>query len=176
MALWLITGVGGGLGRALMTASLGRGDSVAGTVLEPGRVGALEALAPGSKGRPVPGRPAQDDATSLAMTSVSARIHLSSSVGITIAKQCRLRSGSEARIERTRITARSMRARRVGVIPLRPGRQSHERRHVQPIAYAASRILAPPSSISTLVIPKDPWSMRSLNKRTRSVGSRAPRM
>ena len=47
MTTWLITGAGGGLGRALMTAALARGDKVAGTVRDPKLVSELEALAPG---------------------------------------------------------------------------------------------------------------------------------
>ena len=47
MTTWLITGTGGGLGRALMTAALARGDKVAGTVRDRKLVAELEALAPG---------------------------------------------------------------------------------------------------------------------------------
>ena len=47
MTTWLITGAGGGLGRALMTAALARGDKVAGTVRDRKLVAELEALAPG---------------------------------------------------------------------------------------------------------------------------------
>jgi NAD(P)-dependent dehydrogenase (short-subunit alcohol dehydrogenase family) len=45
---WLITGVSGGLGRALAEAALARGDKVAGTVRKPADLAAFEAL---------PGRP-----------------------------------------------------------------------------------------------------------------------
>lgn len=44
---WLITGVSGGLGRALAEAALGRGDRVVGTVRDPAAVGLFEAQAPG---------------------------------------------------------------------------------------------------------------------------------
>ncbi|HET6970942.1 MAG TPA: oxidoreductase [Phenylobacterium sp.] len=47
MANWLITGAGGGLGRALMDAALARGDKVAGTVRDPAQADVLRALAPG---------------------------------------------------------------------------------------------------------------------------------
>ena len=47
MANWLITGAGGGLGRALMVAALARGDKVAGTVRSPAQADELRALAPG---------------------------------------------------------------------------------------------------------------------------------
>jgi NAD(P)-dependent dehydrogenase (short-subunit alcohol dehydrogenase family) len=47
MANWLITGVSGGLGKALAQAALARGDKVAGTVRKPADLTALEALAPG---------------------------------------------------------------------------------------------------------------------------------
>ena len=47
MTNWLITGVAGGLGRALAQAALARGDSVAGTVRKTVDVEAFEALAPG---------------------------------------------------------------------------------------------------------------------------------
>ena len=47
MTNWLITGASGGLGRALMTAALARGDRVAGTVRDPKLIAELEALAPG---------------------------------------------------------------------------------------------------------------------------------
>lgn len=47
MATWLITGAGSGLGRALVTAALARGDTVAGTVRDAAAIPALEALAPG---------------------------------------------------------------------------------------------------------------------------------
>jgi NAD(P)-dependent dehydrogenase (short-subunit alcohol dehydrogenase family) len=44
---WLITGVSGGLGRALAEAALARGDQVAGTVRRPSDLADFEALAPG---------------------------------------------------------------------------------------------------------------------------------
>jgi NAD(P)-dependent dehydrogenase (short-subunit alcohol dehydrogenase family) len=44
---WLITGVSGGLGRALAEAALARGDNVAGTVRKRTDLEAFEALAPG---------------------------------------------------------------------------------------------------------------------------------
>jgi NAD(P)-dependent dehydrogenase (short-subunit alcohol dehydrogenase family) len=44
---WLITGVSGGLGRALALAALARGDQVAGTVRKPADLAAFEALSPG---------------------------------------------------------------------------------------------------------------------------------
>jgi NAD(P)-dependent dehydrogenase (short-subunit alcohol dehydrogenase family) len=44
---WLITGVSGGLGRALGVAALARGDQVAGTVRKPADLAAFEALSPG---------------------------------------------------------------------------------------------------------------------------------
>ena len=44
---WLITGVGSGLGHALATAALARGDAVAGTVRRADDLAAFEALAPG---------------------------------------------------------------------------------------------------------------------------------
>jgi NAD(P)-dependent dehydrogenase (short-subunit alcohol dehydrogenase family) len=47
MANWLITGVSGGLGRALAEAALARGDEVAGTVRKDADLTAFEALAPG---------------------------------------------------------------------------------------------------------------------------------
>jgi NAD(P)-dependent dehydrogenase (short-subunit alcohol dehydrogenase family) len=47
MAAWLITGVSGGLGRALAEAALARGDKVAGTVRKDADRAAFEALAPG---------------------------------------------------------------------------------------------------------------------------------
>jgi NAD(P)-dependent dehydrogenase (short-subunit alcohol dehydrogenase family) len=47
MANWLITGVSGGLGRALASAALARGDQVAGTVRRQADLAALQALAPG---------------------------------------------------------------------------------------------------------------------------------
>jgi NAD(P)-dependent dehydrogenase (short-subunit alcohol dehydrogenase family) len=47
MTNWLITGVGGGLGRALAQAALTRGDAVAGTVRKAADLAAFEALAPG---------------------------------------------------------------------------------------------------------------------------------
>ncbi|HEY1751685.1 MAG TPA: oxidoreductase [Caulobacteraceae bacterium] len=47
MAGWLITGVSGGLGRALAQAALARGDAVAGTVRKGADLAAFEALAPG---------------------------------------------------------------------------------------------------------------------------------
>ncbi|HEX3917528.1 MAG TPA: oxidoreductase [Caulobacteraceae bacterium] len=47
MTSWLITGVSGGLGRALAEAALARGDKVAGTVRKPADLAAFEALAPG---------------------------------------------------------------------------------------------------------------------------------
>jgi NAD(P)-dependent dehydrogenase (short-subunit alcohol dehydrogenase family) len=47
MTNWLITGVGGGLGRALAQAVLARGDQVAGTVRKPADLEAFKALAPG---------------------------------------------------------------------------------------------------------------------------------
>ncbi len=47
MTKWLITGVGGGLGRALAKAALDRGDEVAGTVRSAAHLAAFEALSPG---------------------------------------------------------------------------------------------------------------------------------
>jgi NAD(P)-dependent dehydrogenase (short-subunit alcohol dehydrogenase family) len=47
MTNWLITGVSGGLGRALAQAALARGDKVAGTVRKAADLAAFEALAPG---------------------------------------------------------------------------------------------------------------------------------
>ena len=47
MVGWLITGVSGGLGRALAQAALARGDRVAGTVRKDADLTAFEALAPG---------------------------------------------------------------------------------------------------------------------------------
>jgi len=47
MANWLITGVSGGLGRALAEAALARGDKVAGTVRRQADLAAFESLAPG---------------------------------------------------------------------------------------------------------------------------------
>lgn len=47
MRHWLITGVSSGIGRALATAALTRGDCVTGTVRNPSAVKAFEALAPG---------------------------------------------------------------------------------------------------------------------------------
>jgi NAD(P)-dependent dehydrogenase (short-subunit alcohol dehydrogenase family) len=47
MTNWLITGVSGGLGKALAEAALARGDTVAGTVRKPADLAAFEALAPG---------------------------------------------------------------------------------------------------------------------------------
>src|SRR5437762_1247268 len=47
MTNWLITGVSGGLGRALAAAALARGDQVAGTVRKPVDLASFEALAPG---------------------------------------------------------------------------------------------------------------------------------
>jgi NAD(P)-dependent dehydrogenase (short-subunit alcohol dehydrogenase family) len=44
---WLITGVSGGLGRALAQAALARGDQVAGTVRKSSDLAAFEALSPG---------------------------------------------------------------------------------------------------------------------------------
>lgn len=44
---WLITGVSGGLGRALAEAALARGDQVAGTVRKRADLAAFEALSPG---------------------------------------------------------------------------------------------------------------------------------
>jgi NAD(P)-dependent dehydrogenase (short-subunit alcohol dehydrogenase family) len=44
---WLITGVSGGLGRALAQAALARGDQVAGTVRKPADLAAFEAVSPG---------------------------------------------------------------------------------------------------------------------------------
>ena len=44
---WLITGVSGGLGRALAQAALARGDRVAGTVRQAGQLAEFSALAPG---------------------------------------------------------------------------------------------------------------------------------
>ena len=44
---WLITGVSGGLGRALAQAALARGDQVAGTVRKPADLAAFEALSTG---------------------------------------------------------------------------------------------------------------------------------
>src|ERR1700722_8836943 len=46
MTNWLITGVGGGLGKALAQAALARGDQVAGTVRKAPDLTAFEALAP----------------------------------------------------------------------------------------------------------------------------------
>ncbi|MBP3974364.1 oxidoreductase [Pseudoxanthomonas spadix] len=45
--VWLITGAGSGLGRALVDAVLAQGDCVAGTVRRPADAQVLEALAPG---------------------------------------------------------------------------------------------------------------------------------
>ncbi|MDB5435281.1 MAG: short-chain dehydrogenase/reductase [Phenylobacterium sp.] len=47
MANWLITGVGGGLGRALAKAALDAGHQVAGTVRQPAALADFETLAPG---------------------------------------------------------------------------------------------------------------------------------
>ena len=47
MTVWFITGVAGGLGKAIAAAALARGDSVAGTVRQPAQRDAFEALAPG---------------------------------------------------------------------------------------------------------------------------------
>ena len=47
MANWLITGVGGGLGRALAKAALDAGHQVAGTVRRPEALAEFDALAPG---------------------------------------------------------------------------------------------------------------------------------
>jgi NAD(P)-dependent dehydrogenase (short-subunit alcohol dehydrogenase family) len=47
MKRWMITGVGGGLGAALATAALGRGDAVAGTARDGAAVAEFAALAPG---------------------------------------------------------------------------------------------------------------------------------
>jgi NAD(P)-dependent dehydrogenase (short-subunit alcohol dehydrogenase family) len=47
MTNWLITGVSGGLGRALAQAALARGDKVAGTVRKAADLDAFEALRPG---------------------------------------------------------------------------------------------------------------------------------
>lgn len=47
MASWLITGAGGGLGRALMEAALAQGHKVAGTVRQASQADDLRALAPG---------------------------------------------------------------------------------------------------------------------------------
>jgi NAD(P)-dependent dehydrogenase (short-subunit alcohol dehydrogenase family) len=47
VANWLITGVSGGLGRALAEVALARGDSVAGTVRKHDDLARFEALAPG---------------------------------------------------------------------------------------------------------------------------------
>lgn len=47
MVNWLITGVSGGLGKALAEAALARGDKVAGTVRRPSDLEAFRALAPG---------------------------------------------------------------------------------------------------------------------------------
>ena len=47
MSAWFITGVSGGLGRAIAAAALGRGDLVFGTVRREADKGAFEALAPG---------------------------------------------------------------------------------------------------------------------------------
>ena len=44
---WLITGVSGGLGRALAQAALARGDRVAGTVRKPADLASFEAITPG---------------------------------------------------------------------------------------------------------------------------------
>lgn len=46
MRKWLITGVGGGLGRALAVNALARGDEVVGTMRRPADIAAFEALAP----------------------------------------------------------------------------------------------------------------------------------
>ena len=52
MTNWLITGVSGGLGKALAEAALGRGDLVYGTVRKTADLEAFEALAPGrARGR-----------------------------------------------------------------------------------------------------------------------------
>jgi NAD(P)-dependent dehydrogenase (short-subunit alcohol dehydrogenase family) len=48
MVSWLITGVSGGLGKALAEAALARGDRVAGTVRKDADLKAFEALAPGT--------------------------------------------------------------------------------------------------------------------------------
>jgi NAD(P)-dependent dehydrogenase (short-subunit alcohol dehydrogenase family) len=47
MTNWLITGVSGGLGKALAQAALARGDVVYGTVRKPADLAAFEALSPG---------------------------------------------------------------------------------------------------------------------------------
>lgn len=47
MKNWLITGVAGGLGKAIAAAALARGDSVAGTVRSPAQLDAFESQAPG---------------------------------------------------------------------------------------------------------------------------------
>lgn len=44
---WIITGVGGGLGRAMAVAALARGDQVFGLLREPGAADAFAAIAPG---------------------------------------------------------------------------------------------------------------------------------
>lgn len=47
MTNWLITGVAGGLGKAVAEAALARGDRVAGTVRKPADLAAFESLSPG---------------------------------------------------------------------------------------------------------------------------------
>ena len=47
MTRWLITGAGGGLGAALASAALARGDAVAGTMRRPEGLAGFEAAAPG---------------------------------------------------------------------------------------------------------------------------------
>ena len=47
MTVWMITGVAGGLGKAIATAALARGDTVAGTVRKGAELDKFESLAPG---------------------------------------------------------------------------------------------------------------------------------
>ncbi|TWI66571.1 short-subunit dehydrogenase [Pseudoduganella lurida] len=47
MTTWFITGVSGGLGKAIATAALARGDTVAGTVRGAAQLDAFETIAPG---------------------------------------------------------------------------------------------------------------------------------
>lgn len=50
MTTWFITGVAGGLGKAIATAALARGDTVAGTVRSPAQLDAFETQARGAIG------------------------------------------------------------------------------------------------------------------------------